>query len=102
MGMSEKRRALGRGLGALIPTSPEGNGTSRPMDVFFKGNSAARPEGVPPVSRETGGDESARGSGSISVTATRLVYLAPVPGSGYAELLVLCVRPNPKQPRKAF
>ena len=29
--MSEKRRALGRGLGALIPTSP---GTARPVDVL--------------------------------------------------------------------
>ncbi len=30
--MSEKRRGLGRGLGALIPTGPEGK---RPVDVFF-------------------------------------------------------------------
>src|SRR5690606_15116355 len=30
--MSEKRRGLGRGLGALIPTSSEGK---RPVDVFF-------------------------------------------------------------------
>ncbi|QUB99192.1 ParB/RepB/Spo0J family partition protein [Cellulosimicrobium cellulans] len=30
--MSEKRRGLGRGLGALIPTSSEGR---RPVDVFF-------------------------------------------------------------------
>ena len=30
--MSEKRRGLGRGLGALIPTSPE---RERPVDVFF-------------------------------------------------------------------
>lgn len=30
--MSEKRRGLGRGLGALIPTSSEG---TRPVDVFF-------------------------------------------------------------------
>ncbi|WP_029291080.1 ParB/RepB/Spo0J family partition protein [Cellulomonas sp. HZM] len=36
--MSEKRRGLGRGLGALIPTAPEGdraNGAERPVDVFF-------------------------------------------------------------------
>lgn len=31
--MSEKRRALGRGLGALIPTGPS---TDRPVDVFFR------------------------------------------------------------------
>ena len=31
--MSEKRRALGRGLGALIPNAP--TTTTRPVDVFF-------------------------------------------------------------------
>ena len=35
--MSEKRRGLGRGLGALIPTSPSG---VRPVDVFFPGEEA--------------------------------------------------------------
>lgn len=38
--MSEKRRALGRGLGALIPSNPAGEGAARPVDVFFKDNSA--------------------------------------------------------------
>ncbi len=33
--MAEKRRGLGRGLGALIPSSPSGD--SRPVDVFFPG-----------------------------------------------------------------
>ena len=33
--MSEKRRALGRGLGALIPTAPVTPCASRPVDVFF-------------------------------------------------------------------
>lgn len=35
--MSEKRRGLGRGLGALIPSSAQGNGAapSRPVDLFF-------------------------------------------------------------------
>ena len=32
--MAEKRRALGRGLGALIPSAPSG-GANRPVDVFF-------------------------------------------------------------------
>jgi ParB family chromosome partitioning protein len=32
--MSEKRRALGRGLGALIPSAPSGP-AGRPVDVFF-------------------------------------------------------------------
>ncbi len=47
--MSEKRRALGRGLGALIPSSPAGEGAARPVDVFFKDNSAAVPAASPVV-----------------------------------------------------
>jgi len=109
--MSAKRRALGRGLGALIPTSPEGNGSSRPMDVFFKGDAPARPDASPSVSRETEGATSPGSAGeglehgmrSHENTATALMdNLAPVPGARYAELPVLSIRPNPKQPRKAF
>lgn len=33
--MADKRRGLGRGLGALIPSSPSGD--ARPVDVFFPG-----------------------------------------------------------------
>ncbi len=98
--MSEKRRALGRGLGALIPTAPEGNGGSRPMDVFFRGNAAPRPDGSA-VSRET---ESGQRLEPVAVAAPRSETpdLTPVPGARYAELPVLSIRPNPKQPRKAF
>jgi ParB family chromosome partitioning protein len=38
--MAEKRRALGRGLGALIPSAPVG-GSNRPVDVFFAEHSSA-------------------------------------------------------------
>jgi len=100
--MSAKRRALGRGLGALIPTSPEGNGSSRPMDVFFKGNGASRPDGLPSVSRETARDGEEQEGKSDTATATAVMDLAPVPGARYAELPLLSIRPNPRQPRKAF
>jgi len=40
--MSQKRRGLGRGLGALIPSAPGGD---RPVDVFFPGGEKVRPEG---------------------------------------------------------
>ena len=44
--MSEKRRGLGRGLGALIPSAAEGR---RPVDVFFPNGNAAgsTPSGAP-------------------------------------------------------
>lgn len=110
--MSTKRRALGRGLGALIPTSADGNGSSRPMDVFFKGNSLTvvddpPSEGSTSVSRETVVAHTEEMSGSGVVTApmadTAAMWdLAPVPGARYAEVPVLAIRPNPKQPRRAF
>ena len=128
--MSEKRRALGRGLGALIPTSPAGPGSRRPVDVFFRDSSATRPGSDPSVSRETEGSDSAQKDGSTdgrqgdgptrqdpastqngsgtergseadgSISAGP--ELAPVPGVRYEELAVLSIRPNPKQPRKVF
>ncbi|GAA4288171.1 hypothetical protein GCM10022262_25310 [Georgenia daeguensis] len=63
--MSEKRRGLGRGIGALIPSAPAqpsaGPATAtatapRPMDVFFPASttSASSAEDAPPV----GADES--------------------------------------------
>ena len=102
--MSQKRRALGRGLGALIPTSPAGDGGS-PMDVFFKGTSTVRTDPTPLVSRETTtdhADHSGQTPTAAPTPATSSLDLAPVPGARFAELPVLSIRPNPKQPRQAF
>ena len=74
--MSEKRRALGRGLGALIPSTPPGDNGSRPVDVFFKDNSAerARASVFGPVVRE--GD-----AGDVSrETEQRLEITRPAAG----------------------
>lgn len=117
--MSEKRRGLGRGLGALIPTgletrSGEGN---RPVDVFFPDRNAERAE---EAAREAAGNaltsgnaaQSAPGNGAVSsvddaeVTATAPTAdsdgLLPVPGATFAELPVGAIRPNHKQPRSVF
>lgn len=46
--MSEKRRGLGRGLGALIPTAPQTRSAGdRPVDVFFPEKAEAEGEGAP-------------------------------------------------------
>ena len=113
--MSEKRRALGRGLGALIPTSPAGDGSRRPVDVFFKDNSAARTGAMPAVSRETAprgsdqrddvtveGDASDQAPGAVVAPIRPGLDLAPVPGARYEELPVTSIRPNPRQPRQVF
>ncbi len=98
--MSEKRRALGRGLGALIPSSTEG---SRPVDVFFPDDRMPNSVGAQQDSAagmkitreaETGtGPDFRPDSGP---------ELAPVPGVTYAELPVGVIRPNPRQPRSVF
>jgi ParB family chromosome partitioning protein len=44
--VSEKRRGLGRGLGALIPTAPAVARGDRPVDVFFPGREEP-PAGAP-------------------------------------------------------
>lgn len=98
--MSVKRRALGRGLGALIPTSSEGNGSGRPMDVLFRGNAAVATASH--VSRETDDDHLAPEQEWTDDPSSESPDLAPVPGARYAELPVASVRPNPKQPRQAF
>jgi ParB family chromosome partitioning protein len=69
-----KRTGLGRGIGALIPTSePE---HSRPVDVFFPG-------ATPP-------------------SAERSEDLVEVPGARLVEIDPAAIVPNPRQPRTAF
>jgi ParB family chromosome partitioning protein len=85
--MSEKRRALGRGLGALIPSGPVSS-LERPVDVFFGDRNSGpaleyqRLEREPPDEVSTG--------------------LRDVPGARFAELSVGSIRPNPRQPRTSF
>lgn len=78
--MTERRRALGKGLGALIPqgASAPSQGTSRPVDVFFPSSKG----GVP---RETKQNE-----------------LVDVPGAEFAYVLTADITPNRAQPRSVF
>ncbi|XAS72278.1 ParB/RepB/Spo0J family partition protein [Micrococcaceae bacterium Sec5.1] len=68
--MSEKRRGLGRGLGALIPSSPaaaQGNGAapSRPVDLFFpEARKTAEPVEVTDATAPAPTAESGTSSGS--------------------------------------
>ena len=114
--MAEKRRALGRGLGALIPSAPSG-GAGRPVDVFF----AEQKHAEPAVAESVDGSASAEpgtpagptawsASSSIAREAANgepdVVApgsgLAVVPGAEFAELDIESIRPNPKQPRTVF
>jgi ParB family chromosome partitioning protein len=82
--MSEKKRGLGRGLGALIPTAP-GKDDVRP---------APSPVDVLIPDRDTAADREAAGSADRAP--------APVAGAHFAELLLSSITPNPRQPREVF
>jgi len=124
--MSEKRRALGRGLGALIPGSHAGE-PPRPVDVFFRdrpavatdladphradpdpGGGAARDAEAPgTVAGAVAGRRNGDAAGPVGAGRTWIGHpgdrdLAPVPGATFAELPVGEIRANPRQPRTAF
>ncbi|MBO1767398.1 ParB/RepB/Spo0J family partition protein [Allobranchiibius sp. GilTou38] len=97
--MTDKRRGLGRGLGALIPPAPVGEPQQRPSDVFF------------PSARQEVARRAAAGgfTGNIAVADppaaqrdTEFSELRPVPGARFAQLDVSDVAPNARQPRQIF
>ena len=107
--MAEKRRALGRGLGALIPSAPSG-GANRPVDVFFpeqRQQAASGADGAAaPAGPANGNGSSPAGVVTLDATATETIApesgLAVVPGAEFAEIDIESIRPNPKQPRSVF
>lgn len=112
--MSEKRRGLGRGLGALIPTAPTPTtGGPRPSDVFFPGGGAATATREQPTTDGfTGNIDDVKRVAEVPVTedavtetgsaTAELPELQEVPGATFAELPIDAIRPNPRQPRTVF
>ena len=78
-----KRTGLGRGIGALIPTS---DAAERPVDVFFPGARIA---------------EAVKESAPV-VTATEEADLVAVPGARLIRVDPRDIVPNPRQPRTHF
>ncbi|MFH9177761.1 ParB/RepB/Spo0J family partition protein [Streptomyces albogriseolus] len=103
--MSERRRGLGRGLGALIPAAPTEKtvppaalgGTASPSPAAVpvlpneRGVAAAKVATLASVSRET--EDIAAASPSVPS--------APV-GAHFAEIPLDAITPNPRQPREVF
>ena len=101
--MSEKRRGLGRGLGALIPggvDAPSSRSTQRPVDVYFPGSgSDADPDNAATEIARTGADAAAKTPSSGPNVDADLIA---VPGAQFAEIAVGSIKPNPRQPRTVF
>ena len=113
--MSEKRRGLGRGLGALIPSAPPtGTGRpagDRPVDVFFperadveEAPNGAQVDGEPAESSKplTSSNKPRKTAAARAANGHSAPELLPVPGVQFAELPVDVIAPNPRQPRQVF
>ncbi|MEV4875727.1 ParB/RepB/Spo0J family partition protein [Streptomyces cyaneofuscatus] len=97
--MSERRRGLGRGLGALIPAAPQEKQVPGPGGI-------SAPGGGPVLTAE-------RGVAAAKVTALPSSPVVPEPASApdaesgasgayFAELPIGSITPNPRQPREVF
>lgn len=85
--MTERRGGLGRGLAALIPSGPGGEGESPSVTVQGEDVQAAPPAPEAAVSTED----------SVSRETER-----EVAGAVYREIPTSAITPNPRQPRQVF
>ncbi len=109
--MSERRRGLGRGLGALIPAAPSSADKAAAARV-----AATSPTAVPVLTSERGiaaakvaGLTDREATGSVEIPVSRETdAMAPsadqmsVAGAHFAELPIDSIVPNPRQPREVF
>ncbi|GAA2926444.1 ParB/RepB/Spo0J family partition protein [Streptomyces thioluteus] len=107
--MSERRRGLGRGLGALIPAAPKGAEIGAPA----MGPGATSPTAMPLLTadRMAATQVAERALDTATVTDS-VVAEAPGPqrtaadgavsGAHFAELPLDSITPNPRQPREVF
>lgn len=129
--MSEKKRGLGRGLGALIPASEENTSATdqddsfhvkhddidvstldRPIDLLFGGgrkrNKANKAVDADKSVKKSEFDEKSEGDLHRSKKTEDLKLtdsqseLQSIPGLSLTEVKLDDIRPNPKQPRQVF
>lgn len=104
--MSERRRGLGRGLGALIPPAP----TEKAVAPAVTGGVASSSPSAPQVLPNERGVAVAKLAALPSVpreteeSSTRGAAEMPMPplGAHFAEIPLESIKPNPRQPRGVF
>ncbi|UQI48969.1 ParB/RepB/Spo0J family partition protein [Streptomyces sp. HU2014] len=106
--MSERRRGLGRGLGALIPAAPKASDNAGPA----VGPGATSPTTIPVLTAERGTGKVSRPpvadvpvsreTETVSPAVDADAVEKPVPGAYFAELPLDAITPNPRQPREDF
>ncbi|MFE6996436.1 ParB/RepB/Spo0J family partition protein [Microbacterium sp. NPDC057659] len=93
-----KRTGLGRGIGALIPTTDQA--AERPVDVFFPGGSKTT-DVVVEIPKPSAGTAPAEPVVETPAEADA-ADLAAVPGVRLIQVNPLDIVPNPRQPRTHF
>ncbi|WP_431958963.1 ParB/RepB/Spo0J family partition protein [Actinacidiphila sp. bgisy160] len=109
--MSERRRGLGRGLGALIPAAPNGADAAAATAVATAANAAPvlAPERGVAVAKVAALVEQQGREGTAAIPVSRetpeaIAAQEPsmVAGAYFAELPLDVIVPNPRQPREVF
>lgn len=119
--MSERRRGLGRGLGALIPAAPSSGDTAAAATAVVT-TAGTSPSAIPALGSERG--VAAAKVAAVNDRTGQVVVAAEIPasrdvaaretvaapdggpdgaaGAHFAELPLNAITPNPRQPREVF
>ena len=99
--MNDRRRGLGRGLGALIPTMPA-EGAESTAALTAPAPAPAVPQRRLPLGEiyRADAEEEPEQTGPVFVAAS--IVADEVPGAHFAELPLDAIVPNAKQPRDHF
>jgi ParB family chromosome partitioning protein len=104
--VSERRRGLGRGLGALIPAAPATTADRGPAAVPVltpeRGIAAARVTGLAAPEVREQRDPSVSVGAPRQENAAESAGPAEVAGAHFAEVPLDAITPNPRQPREVF
>jgi ParB family chromosome partitioning protein len=109
--VSDRRRGLGRGLGALIPAAPQGS--DEVQNGAVTGTASTSPSAVPVIPGDRGvaaakvttlPDSASPPNGVSRETTPDVATVVPteVAGAHFAEIPVEQITPNPRQPREVF
>lgn len=98
--MSDRRRGLGRGLGALIPAAPgkseAGPSGPSPVDVLIPHRGGGAGDQDDGATGDAGDADDAAAAANVAVTD------GAVQGAHFAELPLDAITANPRQPRQVF
>lgn len=103
--MATKRTGLGRGIGALIPTSNPDSQVDRPVDVFFpdnQGTARKAAKDAATAAADAAATEAEQRDAPASPVAPDGPQLVAVPGARLAYLSPGSIVPNASQPRTVF